>query len=91
MAMRPLHRGRPHSRCVGLPWRAIRMDACIALAVFQIRRYRNSPIAALQLGALDRDPIQLNRITVLILCFEHDLVRKTVSTFRDHALERFIF
>jgi hypothetical protein len=36
MAMRPLHRaGAP-----ALPWRAIRMGAaCIALAVFQIRRY----------------------------------------------------
>jgi hypothetical protein len=35
---------------------------------------------------LGRDPIQLNRITIQILCFEHDLVRKPVSTFPDHAL-----
>jgi arsenical pump membrane protein len=29
----------------------------------------------------------LNRITVWIPRFEHDLVRKTVATFRDHALD----
>ena len=53
MAMRPLHRaGAGTAAAPGLPWRAICIDACIALAVFQIRRYRNPPIAALQLGAL---------------------------------------
>jgi hypothetical protein len=38
--------------------------------------------------ALDRDPIGLNRVTIEILRFEHDLVRKPVSTLRDHALAR---
>jgi hypothetical protein len=31
--------------------------------------------------------IQTNWITAQILCFEHDLVRKPVSTFPDHALK----
>src|ERR1700751_6255020 len=33
----------------------------------------------------DRDPIQWDRIAVWILRFEHDLVRKPDSSFRDHA------
>jgi hypothetical protein len=30
----------------------------------------------------------MNWITVQILRFEHDVIRKPVSTFRDHALAR---
>src|ERR1700734_3820430 len=45
------------------------------------------PESPLDLRALDadRDAIQSNRITVWVLRFEHDLVRKPVSTFRGHA------
>jgi len=43
MAMRPLHRAGADTGCAvpcaALPWRAIHVGACIALAVFQIRRY----------------------------------------------------
>jgi hypothetical protein len=34
---------------------------------------------------LVHDPIKFNRIMTRILAFEHDLFRKPVSAFRDHA------
>ena len=50
---------------------------------------RSTPIFGnMSSGALDPDPIRLNRIRVQILRFEHDLIRKPVSTFRDHALRQ---
>src|SRR5262249_38680736 len=37
-------------------------------------------------SALERDDLSLNRHPTLASCFEHDLFRKPLHTFRDHAL-----
>jgi len=77
-------------KCVSIPEQAsgtsnMRTETCP----------RDRPRRHVPFPSLDRDPIQLNRITVEILRFERDLVRKPVSThwvkarghaFRDHAL-----
>src|SRR5262245_17955862 len=39
-------------------------------------------------GTLERDDLSLNRHPALASCFEHDLFRKPLDTFRDHALAR---
>ena len=38
-------------------------------------------------GGLEHDPTSLDHARRLFFCLEHDLVRKPVSTFRDHALD----
>src|SRR5258708_4120475 len=49
---------------------------------------RLTPIVPRALGWLKRNGVRLNRPFRFSLLFEHDLFRKPVSTFRDHALKR---